>query len=101
MPRDEFGVFRGALPGHRADADCPLVKTDFRQPRHPAQIDKRRGRKQAEIEHRDQALPAGQHARRALVALEQLNRLVQLLRRVVIEFRGFQAAAPRSVPFYV
>ena len=60
---------------HRADLDAPVFQRDTIQPHNIVDVDQQRRARQPHVERGNQALPAGQETRFAVVLAEQLNRV--------------------------
>ena len=81
----ELGVAR-----ERADRDAVAVLAHVAQVVEPSDVDEHRGARKAEAEQGDQRLPAGEHLR--VLAAQQLDRLVERSRPLVLEPRGNHAS---------
>jgi hypothetical protein len=77
----------GALARHGAEPHLPVGFRDVRERRDAVEIDEGGGAAQAEVQQGHQALAAGENLGIPAVTLEQPERVVDALRRVVVEFR--------------
>jgi hypothetical protein len=69
----------------RADDDRVSLLPNPGEPRDAANVDEVRGLREAQLEDRDQAVPAGQQLRVVAVAAEELQRVVDRRGRVILE----------------
>jgi hypothetical protein len=82
------------LAHHRAEADAPVPGLlDRVEPRHPVQIDHHRRLGHPHVEHRNQALAAGEQAGRVRVLRQEREDLGHRLRSRVLERGRLHTAA--------
>src|SRR5262249_4893367 len=85
-----------ALARHGAESDVAVVLTDVGERLDPVEIDQRGRPRQPEVQQRDEALPARQQLRLAVVAHEQRDSLVERDGCVVFEPRRFHWSGVRE-----
>ena len=73
------------LGGHGADDDVGAVGADALELRDAGEIDQVAGRGEAQLHHRDQAVPAGDGARVVAELGEQRDRILDRCRAMVGE----------------
>src|SRR5262249_39185439 len=78
----------------RADRDPAVLAPDLAQVADPANVDQHLGLCQAQLHDRDQAVAAGQDLGAVAELVEQLDRLVDARRRLVLECGGDHRAPP-------
>src|SRR5690606_4614531 len=88
----------GGIGGAGADRQRAVAALDALELVEPRDVDQVVEERQPQIQHRDQALPAGEHLGLIAELGEQLRRLGQVGRPVVGERCGFHAAPPERRP---
>ena len=89
---DERRCLKLEMPRQRTDAQAAIGRFGYaRQTGYSVDIDEQRRVDQPEIQHRDQALPAGQHLCRPVALRKRLNRVLDRTGAVVVERRGFHS----------
>src|SRR5439155_25333204 len=77
----------GPMPHEGADHEVPVFLLEPVEPLDAVDVDERPRRGDAQLHHRDQALPACQHLRLVAEALKDRDRLVETRRSEVLEGR--------------
>ena len=83
--RDLGRLQHRVVGGQRADVQLVAVDANVAQLVHAADVDQPLGRREAQIEHRDQALPAGENLGFASVPGESGERRCQIGRALIFE----------------
>src|SRR5207302_3532909 len=86
---DGVGPLERRLSNERAEEERPVLDADAVEPDDPVEVDEQPWAHEAEVEERHEALAAGERFR--IVPGEQLERLLQGLRRRVLERRRLHA----------
>ncbi len=95
---NHVGVLQGSVAGERPEHQgSVLVHVQIVEPVDSVEIDQRGRGCQPEVEHRTEALTAGQQLRLLAKARQQTDRLLDAPGGVVGERRGFHALAPLAV----
>src|SRR6266496_2036639 len=84
---DQIGALERRLPRHRPDLEKPALLLDVVEPRNAADIHQVRERCKAQLQHGQEAHAAGEDLGLVAVTGEQLHRLVERARTVIIECR--------------
>ena len=97
-PVEELGPLAGLVADERADAQAAVARDGERvEVRDPVDVDERRRRGEgAELQHRDQALAAGQHLRLPVEPFEDPDSLLERVRREVLEAARVQETPPSA-----
>src|SRR5262249_2508601 len=99
-PGDDRRELDRAPPRHRAEPNLAVLLANVRKRRDPVEIDERGRPRQPEVQERHQALTSGKNLGVAAVAAERRHRLVESLRRVVLEFRRFHCSGVLEAALY-
>src|SRR4029453_14840679 len=75
------------VPDERSDPELPVLLADLVESADPVQVDDRADRRDAELQHGDQALTPGHHLRVAASLPESFHHLLDRRRCEVVEAR--------------
>ena len=88
------GVLELRVGRQRPDPPVAVLALDAVQPGHLAQVDQQRRRGQPQLHQRQQRVSAGQELGVLAAVGERLDRIVERLRRGVVELGGDHAGTP-------
>ena len=90
------GAEQFRVPGERADPQLALLDPQVAELGEVVDVDQRLGLGQAELHHRDQAVPAGQHPGLRPELGQQRERVADAGRALVLKVRGYLHPCPLS-----
>src|SRR5579875_1792794 len=87
-------IFERRMPRQRTDLDSAALKSDKAQRGQSVDVDQDRGRHNAEIHHRHEALPAREQPRLAAMLAQRGHQFLFAARLEITERGGLHDAAP-------